>query len=211
MILSRASILRSAALAAAVSLAGCATTGGSPVQVTRFHLDQPIAPGSFAVETGLTEGRPPALGPDSLESKSYNDIVAGEMTHLGFTPAASLTAAELVATVNVDRGTREDYRRGGGGISLGIGGASFGRHSGIGLGTGVTVPVGGNQAHYIVGTRMRVQIKRTSDGTVIWEGRAMTEAPAASDAGQPAVAVATLAHAMFMGFPGESGHTITVK
>jgi hypothetical protein len=212
MTLSRVTILRLAAVSSALALAACDTTSGGPVQVTRFHLAQPIAPGSFVVETGAIEGAPPTMaGPDSLESNGYNQIVAGELAHLGFTAAPGIGSAELVASVNVDRGTREDYRQGGGGLSLGIGGASFGRHSGVGLGTGVTVPVGGGRSHYVVGTRLRVQIKRRSEGTVIWEGRAMTETSASSENASPDIAVAKLAHAMFMGFPGESGRTITVK
>jgi len=58
---------------------------------------------------------------------------------------------------------------------------------------------------------MQVQIKRRSDGTAIWEGRAMTEAKGQSPDASPQAAVAKLAHAMFAGFPGESGKTISVK
>ena len=91
-----------------------------------------------------------------------------------------------------------------------IGGASFGRHTGFGGGVGTTVPIGSRE-RFIVGTRMMVQIKRHSDGTVIWEGRAMTEAKGQSPDASPQAAVAKLAHALFTGFPGESGRTITVK
>jgi hypothetical protein len=96
-------------------------------------------------------------------------------------------------------------------VSFGIGGASFGRGSSFGGGVGTTVPIGQNHPHFIVGTRMMVQIKRRSDGTVIWEGRAMTEAKGQSPDAQPQAAIAKLAHALFLGFPGESGRTITVK
>ena len=210
MILSRKSIIP-LSVGAALALSGCETTGSGPVQVTRFHLAQPIAPGSFVVEQGAPAGPTPANGPDSLESKDYNDIVGGELGRLGFTSASGIADAELVVTVNVDRGTREDYRASGSGVSLGIGGGSFGRRSGFGVGTGVSFPVGNSQSRYLVGTRLRVQIKRRSEGSVIWEGRAMTEARASAADSQPSAAVAKLAHALFQGFPGESGRTITVK
>lgn len=203
------------ALLAGLALSGCSTTGGGPVQVTRFHLDQPIAPGSIAVETGQAIGAAGAPGspvaPDSLELATYNGVVADELAKIGFTRAPNPAAAELVASVSVDRGSRPDMRPHGAAVSFGIGGASFGRRSGVGGGVGTTVPVGDHSERFIVGTRMMVQIKRRSEGTVIWEGRAVTEAPGQSADAQPQAAVAKLAHALFTGFPGRSGGTITVK
>ncbi|WP_419827236.1 DUF4136 domain-containing protein [Sphingomonas sp.] len=205
-----------AALCAAVS--GCATS--NPVEVTRFHLPTPIAPSSFAIEQGVPAGiaAPQALGGGTLEGQSYKGIVAGELTRLGFTQAPTIAQADLVATVTVDRGAREDLAARQSGFSFGLGGLGLGgggyRHGGgtaIGGGAGVTVPVGGNRPRYVTGTRLMVQIKRRSEGTVVWEGRAQTEAKAQSPDAQPDVAVAKLARALFAGFPGESGRTITVR
>ncbi len=198
---------------AALALAGCTTT--APVQVTRFHLAQPIAPGTIAVEAGTPAGAA-GLGPDSLETQGYNSIVASRLARLGFTPAPSAGQSELVASVTVDRGTREDLAARQSGFSFGIGGFGGGggyRHGGtsVGGGVGATVPIGGNQPRFIIGTRLMVQLKRRSEGTVIWEGRAMTEAKGSDPASQPDAAVAKLADALFAGFPGESGRTITVK
>jgi hypothetical protein len=203
------------ALLAGLTLSGCSTTGGGPVQVTRFHLDQPIAPGAIAVETGPAIGAASAPGspmaPDSLELSTYNNIVAGELARVGFTAAPDPAKAELIATVSVDRGSRPDMRPHGAAVSFGIGGASFGRRSGFGGDVGTTVPIGDHSERFIVGTRMMVQIKRRSEGTVIWEGRAVTEAPGQAVDSQPQPAVAKLARALFAGFPGQSGRTITVK
>lgn len=197
----------------ALGLAGCETAGGGarPVQVTRFHLAEPIAPGSFAVEPGPVIGAGSPLGPDSLETQSYEQAVAQELTAQGFTQAPDLKTAELIVSVSVDRGARPDDRPHGAALSLGIGGASFGRHTGVGGGVGTTVPVGNHDERFIVGTRMMVQIKRRSEGTVIWEGRAVTEAPGRSPDSAAPAAISRLAHAIFQGFPGESGRTITVK
>jgi hypothetical protein len=197
-------------MAGALALAGCDTTGGGPVQVTRFHLAQ-VAPGSFAVQTTPAGGPGSPVAPDSLELQTYSDIVAGELTHYGFTRAADPANAELAVSAMVDRGTRPDPRPSGAAVSFGIGGASFGRHSAVGGDVGTTVPIGQNHERFIVGTRMMVQIKRRSDGSVIWEGRAMTEAKGQSADASPQAAISKLAHALFVGFPGESGRTITVK
>lgn len=203
------------ALLAGLALSGCSTTGGGPVQVTRFHLDQPIAAGAIAVETGPAIGAAGAPGspvaPDSLELATYNNVVAAELGRIGFTRAGDPATAELVATVSVDRGSRPDMRPHGAAVSFGIGGASFGRHSAVGGDVGTTVPIGDHSPRFVVGTRMMVQIKRRSEGTVIWEGRAVTEAPGQSPESQPQAAVAKLAHALFTGFPGQSGSTIMVK
>lgn len=209
MSLSPRSVLRIAPLALAAALAGCATSGSGPVEVTRFHLDQPIAPGSFSIETVPARGPGSSVGPDSLELAPFGAAVTSQLTTLGFTPADK-TSAELVVSIAVDRGARPDPHAGGSSVSFGIGGASFGRHTGFGGGVGTTVPIG-RQEHFIVGTRMQVQIKRRSDGTAIWEGRAQTEAKGQSPDASPQAAAAKLAQAMFAGFPGESGRTITVR
>jgi hypothetical protein len=217
MILSRPALL--APFLAALALSGCETTGaGGPVQVTRFHLAEPIAPGTFQVTATPAEGPGSPIAPDSLELKSYADAVGAELTRLGFSPAADPATAEIAVSVVVDRGSRPDPRPHGASVSFGIGGGTFGgggyRHrSGVGIGgdVGTTVPIGGNEPRYLIGTRMQVQIKRRSDGSTVWEGRAMTEAPGSSQAASPLTAVQKLAHALFTGFPGESGKTVTVK
>ncbi|WBO22377.1 DUF4136 domain-containing protein [Sphingomonas abietis] len=193
-----------------LALAGCSTTGGRPTQVTRFHLAQPIAPGSFSIESVPMMGPGSPVAPDSIELASYSDIVAGELTHLGFTRAAGAGSSELTVSVLVDRGTRPDPHAGGASVSLGIGGGGFGRHVGGGGEVGTTIPID-QHPRFLIGTRMQVQIKRRSDGTAIWEGRAMTEAKGQSPDASPQAAVAKLAHALFTGFPGVSGTTITVK
>lgn len=181
-------------------LAACATAPES--HVTRFYLDPKIARGQISVEPIDPADK------GSLEFQLYADVVGRELARLGFTEAPGLSASEQVAVVGVERGTREgSVRRSG--LSIGIGGASFGRHSGFG--GGVTVPVGGNRPDTVVVTRLVVQIKRRSDASVIWEGRGETEANLSSPDSQPAAAVRRLAAAMFKDFPGVSGRTITVR
>jgi len=190
-----------ATILGALALAGCATT--PEVQVTRFHLGQPIARGQIAVEPLLPADR------DSAEFQSYSSIVGAELARLGFTEAPGLAASEQVAVVGVERGAREGAPRRSG-LTIGIGGGSYGR--GGGIGGGVSFPVGSSRrGNEVIVTRLFVQIKRRSDSTVFWEGRAETAATAGSPAAQPVDMVRRLAAAMFRDFPGQTGRTITVK
>jgi len=182
-------------------LAGC--TAQTPVaEVTRFHLNQPIAPGSIAIEP-----RDPAQGA-SLEFESYAGSIARELKTRGFSIAPDVSRSDLVAVVGVERMTRQTGPARSA-FSIGLGGGSFG--SGGGVGGGISFPVGKKTVPEATRTSLFVQLKRRSDGSVIWEGRAQMEARAGTPYAAPAAAVDKLAAAMFKDFPGESGRTITVK
>ena len=194
-------LFRAAMLGSALALAGCAAQQPT-ARVTRFHLGQPIARGEIAVEP-----RNPATA-KSLEFSTYANAVGAELARAGFRLAPGLAKSELVAVVDVSRGTRAMYDEGSP-FSIGIGGGTFGRN--VGVGGGVSFPVGKSRTRELIGTQLAVQIKRRSDGTVIWEGRAMSEARSDTPYADPDAAVPRLAAALFQGFPGESGRTITVK
>jgi hypothetical protein len=192
-----------AAALAAATLGACATPV-PPIEATRFHMNQPIAPGSIAVEPFDTRESA------GLEFQVYAEAVRAELARIGFTPATG-AASELIATVDVRRGTRESLRARGGGLSIGLGGGTGGYGSGFGVGGGLSFPVGGSRSNAVTLTELTVQIKRRSDGTIVWEGRARSERAARSPAADPDNAVRDLAAALFRGFPGESGRTIQVK
>lgn len=201
----RAGFLRPGALILAAALAGCTAQwgGGAPrsaTEATRFHLGDPIARGPIAVE--------PADPRDSQspEFRAYADIVARQLGRLGWTVTPGLTSSEQVAVVNVQRATRETYKRPP--VTIGIGGATGGWHSGVGVGVGGAFGIGGGRRE-LVATLLEVRIKRRSDGTIFWEGRADTQAPAASPGAQSQAAVEKLAALLFQDFPGESGRTIS--
>lgn len=183
------------------ALAGCATDS-LPTRVTRFHLGQPIAPGQLAVEP-----RDPTLAKD-LEFQSYARIVQGEMARKGFAAVPDLVKSEQVAVVEVTRHW-QPVGAPRAPLTIGLGGGSFG--GGVGVGGSVSFPVGKPKQRMDVITELRVQLKRRSEGTVIWEGRAQTAAHDGSPAAAPEAAVSRLAEAMFRDFPGQSGQTITVK
>ena len=60
-------------------------------------------------------------------------------------------------------------------------------------------------------TELSVRLKRRSDSTVIWEGRAESVARDGTPYANPEASVQRLAQALFQGFPGRSGEIITVK
>ena len=181
-----------------LALAGCTT--GPSTQVTRFHLNQPIAPGQITIE--------PMMGADrgSPEFQTYANIVGTQLAKIGFTEAPGLAKSEQVAVIQVDRAFFDGPPRSS--FSIGIGGGSYGWHGGAGGGVGTTFAGKPTQN---VATRLIVQIKRRSDGTTIWEGRGETTARFGRPEAQPTAAVERLAAGMFQGFPGISGRTISVK
>lgn len=198
----------------ALALTGCATTAGGPVQVTRFHLGAPVVTGTLVVE--------PASGgsPASLEFKTYAAAVQTELMNYGYGAPPANDSGQFLAVVGFTRTTEEDGPAQRSGVSIGLGGGGFtgggGRRGGgggvgLGLGGGVSFPIGKPKQHYMILTELAVQIKRRSDGTVVWEGRARTAAPETAAAAQADIAAHKLASALFRGFPGESGRTITVR
>ncbi|UIJ46428.1 DUF4136 domain-containing protein [Sphingomonas cannabina] len=197
---------RAAILILAAALAGCATTGGGrggPSEVTRYHLGQPIAAGTVTVEPLSTNQTV------SPEYQLYADAVAGELAKLGFQPAPQGSTSQYIAAVafrRTDAGYVESPPPFS--IGLGIGGASFGRRTGVGGGISTATGIGRGKRRAILATELAVQLRRRSDGTTIWEGRARRQG--IERAGQPDSTADILAAALFKGFPGESGITISV-
>ncbi|KQM64254.1 hypothetical protein ASE75_09685 [Sphingomonas sp. Leaf17] len=191
---------------AGIGLAGCATNIRTmPTEVLRYHLGAPIARGTVSVV-------PLAAGPASLEFRSYAAAVEGQLLKQGYSLPAAGMRADYVATVNFTR-TSQDGPPTRSPFSIGLGGGSFtgGRGGGVGLGGGLNVPVGGGKPTAIVVSELAVTIKRTADQSPIWEGRAQNAADVRSIDAQPDASAGKLARALFTGFPGESGRTITVK
>lgn len=188
------------ALAAALAVSACATSTGA--DVTRFHLGQPVARTTIALvpQQGGQAG--------TLEFRTYADAVAGQLATLGFQPILSPQQAELIGIVDFNQGIREGGSRGSG-FSIGIGGGTFGRN--VGVGGGVTIPIGKAKPNDIAVSTLSLQIKRRSDGSIVWEGRAVTEGRVSTPEASPSAVVPRLAAAMLNGFPGPSGQTVHVK
>ena len=188
----------------AAALAGCATTGPlPPTEVIRYHLGEPIARGTIAVEQ-LSGG-----APASLEFKTYAAAVQSQLLKVGYSVPAQGAMPDYVATVGFTRTSREGPPRQSP-ISIGIGGGGFSggrRGGGVGLGGGIGFPIGKSRPTVALVAELSVTIKRRIDQSPIWEGKAqgITDIKGADQQ------AAKLARALFTGFPGESGRTITVK
>ncbi len=192
---------------AALSLGACATTPTrSPVEVSRFHLGAPLETGTLTAEA-TTAG-----WATSLESQIYTSAVANELTRYGYAAPAAGAASQYLAVVGVTRTTRPGPpRRSPFTIGIGGGTSTGGYGGGVGIGGGVSFPIGKPRYREIVMTDLSVQIRRRTDGTVIWEGHAQTATDSQAPDAQANAEAAKLAAAIFRDFPGESGRTITVK
>ncbi len=187
----KAVFLRTCALALAASLAACATTGGGGgaggAEVTASHLGQPIARGQIAVEAF------DAADANLPEFRSYADSVARQLTRLGWTVVNTVGQSEQIAMIDVEQGSR-------GVLAARPAGGAAAANAGTGAGAGASAGA--------LATLLDVRIRRRSDGTVMWEGRAIGEAGAGAQRPQ---AVEALATALFRDFPGISGRTIRAR
>ncbi|WP_162854536.1 DUF4136 domain-containing protein [Sphingobium estronivorans] len=188
----------------ALGLSACATAV-PPVEVTRFHIDNPARSGTIAVEE--MAGNPDV----GLEFRTYAAAVDQELQRAGFTAAGEGAKSDYVALVGFRRTFREpnDYGNNGKPVSVGMGGA-VGSHGYSGLGLGIGINLSGKPKGQVV-TELQVQIRRRADSTTVWEGRAQTQAREGTPASQPGLAAQKLAAALLGGYPGESGRTITVR
>lgn len=197
----------SPALVAAVLLAsGCATTPRpAPVDVTRYHLGQPVERTTVTVEPMTS------AGPASPEYQLYADAVAQQLERLGYVRSRSDMASGYIAGVSFTRATVGQFRDRPP-VSIGLGGGSYsgGYRSGVGLGGGLSFGLGGKKRD-VIAAELWVQLRRRSDNTVVWEGRAMTEAVSGVAGSDPRDSAQRLAEALFRDFPGESGVTTTVR
>jgi hypothetical protein len=189
------------ALALAVLAAGCTTTSRTaPVDVTRYHLSQPIPAGTLALQPQT----PAQQGP---EYALYAGAVSNELARLGYAPSTDPARADYIATVSFARTDRGQVRTRPP-VTIGLGGGSFGGNVGVGGGASFSV---GSKTRTVYATELAVQIRRRGDNTLIWEGRALAESLSGQPGSQPADGAARMAAALFKGFPGQSGITIQVK
>lgn len=192
--------------AAALALSACATTPFTgPVEVTRF-----VAPASEQADLG--QGMIALTFPDEVGSEgarsAFAASVSAELTRLGYTMAAVPGPGVQTAAIRttrtpitaVDQGQR-------GPVSVGVGGQTGGFGSGVGMGVGINL--GGGSEGPAVTTELSVRINRP-DGSSLWEGRAQMATGVKSPYSAVDASARTLAAALFRGFPGGNGETVTV-
>lgn len=190
---------------------GACATAVPPVEVTRFHNNQPAAwqAGSrYVVDpTPLADPSQNVGSPTlSMEWNSYRAAVERQLQLQGLAAAPEGGAAPLKIRIGFDR-----YERTPAGkrspVSVGVGGSTGGYGSGVGLGIGLNLGGGPKPTQDL---SLFVRIDDNATGQALWEGRAVTAMPSKAPASQPSLAAAKLAEALFKDFPGESGRTITV-
>ncbi|MEA3009746.1 MAG: hypothetical protein QOJ91_1438 [Sphingomonadales bacterium] len=191
----KTAFLRSAPLLLAAALAACASGGAKErpvsggIDVARFHLGEPVARAQIAIEPfDKADGNRP-------EFPAYAAAVGRQLSRLGWTVVPTTTGSEQIALIDLEQGSREA-----------VAALSAAR---VGRGVSATVPAG--TSANITASLLEVAIRRRSDGTVFWEGRAVAESPTGSAEAARTAVVERLATALFRDFPGESGRTIRVR
>ncbi len=189
------------ALTALALLAAC-TTNRFEADVTRFHMTQPGLRGSIHLEP-LEKA---AAG--TLEFQNYSSAVGAELAEHGFSVSPTREGAEYIGVLSVGQTVREGIG-GGSPVTIGIGGGTFGKNVGVGLGT--SFGIGEKKKKETAVNMMALKIERASDKSVIWEGRAVAEAGSSTRYGPLSASVPALADALLRDFPGTSGQTVTYK
>ncbi len=188
------------ALALPLAIPAAALAATVKVEVTRFHILAPPAPPLTGSSIAVEPADPAAAS--SLQFGALAAAANAELAKAGFKLAASGQPADHVARIALTGNSEVVRKRSP--ISIGIGGGTGGWNGGVG--GGVNFPVGGG-TRTVTTALMTMQIRRTSDGSAVWEGRASTIAPGID----PISAAPVLLQALFKGFPGPSGKTETVK
>jgi hypothetical protein len=188
------------------ALGACAPTyRPQPIDVTRYHLGQPMERTTVAIE--------PMANTDSFgpEYQVYADAVRAELERLGYVQSVSGTPSGYIAAVAFRRTSKGAFKERPP-VTIGLGGGSYsgGRRGGVGVGGDVGFGIGG-KTRELYTSELWVQLRRRSDNTTVWEGRAQSDSVGGTAPDQPNVAAARMAKALFKDFPGESGITITVK
>jgi hypothetical protein len=191
----KTAFLRAGLILLAASTAACSTSGrdtgtrGGGVEVARFHLSQPIARSQIAVEAfdAADANRP--------EFAAYAAAVARQLARHGWTVVASGVRTEQVAHIDLEQGSRE----------------AIAALSAARIGRGISPGAAAGSSAGVTATLLEVAIRRRSDSTVFWEGRAVGEARTGSPEAARTAAAERLAEALFRDFPGESGRTIRLR
>jgi hypothetical protein len=181
---------------AAVVLSGCATNSG--IEVTRFHLNQPIAADSIELVPQ------PGVDPNGLEFRNHAAVVANDLAVHGFRAPERPGVSGYIGVLRAEQSSQ--FLQGNSSrATVGIGGATGG--SNFRVGGNMQVPVGGRDNVVRVNT-LSLQMRRRSESTTVWEGRAVEQA-----AGNATLtsAVPRLSRAMLKDFPGPSGQTVRVQ
>lgn len=206
----RTKIAAAALPLALVMLGGCAQSFDA--RVNRFSMLPPPAQGQTFVIRAIDRKMD-----DSIEFRSYAQLVAQELERFGYRQSADGSAASLIVTLDyyVDNGrervtTTPGFGGYGGWGWGGWGGWGWGGYRrGLGWGYGAYDPFWGPEvrSYTVYNSQLRMEIGRAGNGERLFEGTAR----ATSRSDELPYLVPNLIQAMFTGFPGNSGETIRIN
>ena len=191
-------------LAAAIAMTGCATAPAAfPTEVTRYRADAvPRGTVSLAPEQGIVDGP---------EFESYARAVGDALAMQGYTVVPAGANATYIARIGFAADTRTVRGPAPFTLGLGVGTFSGGRDGGVGVSGGGGIPIGKGKLREDTNATLSVRINARAGDLGVWEGRAQSRSIRTVGAAAAVPIAVKLANAMFTGFPGESGRTITVK
>lgn len=192
-------------LTAALMVTGCATAPASfPTEVTRYRADE-VGRGTIALvpDEGIDNGP---------EYQVYALAVGDALTKQGYTLVPDGSKSEYVAKIGFHTEARPVRERSP--FSIGLGGGTWSGNrdgGGVGLGGGVSFPIGRGRDREDALSMLSVKINQRQGDLGVWEGRAQSRAIGVVGNAVADKLAPKLAAALFTGFPGESGRTIEVK
>lgn len=200
-------VLIAPAIAIAALLSGCVTPL-PPASATRFHrIDAGVT-----MSAGIYEiAQPTGLDLSARPDPSYAAAVAAQLDRLGHRSSLTVAAgqADYLVDVRVERSARAAPQTNGP-VSVGLGAGTGSYGSGLGVGVGINLAGLLRDRRDVLATRLLVRITRRGEAQALWEGRAETFARTGTPAAGAGLNAQKLAEALFAGFPGRSGETITV-
>jgi hypothetical protein len=192
-------------LTTALVMTGCATAPASfPTEVTRYRTDE-VGRGTIALmpDEGIDNGP---------EYQVYALAVGDALTKQGYTLVPDGSKSVYVAKIGFHTEARPVRERSP--FSIGLGGGTWSGNrdgGGVGLGGGVSFPIGRGRDREDALSMLSVKINQRQGDLGVWEGRAQSRAIGVVGNAVADKLAPKLATALFTGFPGESGRTIEVK
>lgn len=194
-------VIAAVALAVMPLVSGCTTTPSA--EVTRFHLGDTSMLGRGPITIEPAQG----MEANTLEFGIWSSAVAQQLTAIGYGPINSGTGQGQVAQIRVSQSSFQPVRDRNP-VSVGVGGATGSYGGGVGMGIGIDLS---GPPSSQISTELAVTIREKGTDRNLWEGRAANMVSAKSPLASPQASAQKLSAALFQGFPGNSGETITVR
>lgn len=150
--------------------------------------DSVVKPGTIAIVAADSSPTSPAI------TKTFIDAVQRTLLRTPFLPLPDANHSLYLAKVEVSQTQRgvvqsRNDRSDRPGMAAGLGGLSL------------TLPLGKEQLHGLIVTRLKVIVSLRRDSHVVWTGQATTVRPSGTRKGAPSVVATALSDALLTWFP----------